>query len=80
MSAAITRFVSDLEFFEKLKQVDVPILVTNGKNDIMTPTPNSFLMQQKLKNVELHIYPDSGHGHLYQIPEVYAKQLELFLG
>jgi pimeloyl-ACP methyl ester carboxylesterase len=80
MSATITRFVSDLEFFEKLKQVDVPILVTNGKNDIMTPTPNSFLMQQKPKNVELHIYPDSRIGNLYQIPEVYAKRLELFLG
>ncbi|CAG5182295.1 uncharacterized protein ALTATR162_LOCUS10090 [Alternaria atra] len=80
MNGAITQFVSDPGFFERLKQVDVPILVTNGKNDIMTPTANSFLMQQKLKNVELHIYPDSGHGHLYQVPEAYAKQLEVFLG
>jgi pimeloyl-ACP methyl ester carboxylesterase len=77
--SAITKFVSDFSFFPKLKDVEIPILITNGKNDIMTPTPNSYLMQQHLRNAELHLYPDSGHGHLYQEPEAYAKQLELFL-
>lgn len=80
MSGAIMQFVSDPKLFEGLKQMEVPILITNGKNDIMTPTANSFLMQQNLKNAQLHLYPDSGHGHLYQMPEAYAKQLELFLG
>ncbi|KAJ4982584.1 2-hydroxy-6-oxononadienedioate/2-hydroxy-6-oxononatrienedioate hydrolase [Stagonosporopsis vannaccii] len=77
--AAIGAFVSDAGFFERLKQIDIPILVTNGTNDIMTPTPNSYLLQKHLRNAELHIYPDSGHGHLYQIPISYSKQLELFL-
>ncbi len=30
----------------------------------MVPTPNSFLMAQKIPNAELVIYPDSGHGAL----------------
>ncbi|OAL45529.1 alpha/beta-hydrolase [Pyrenochaeta sp. DS3sAY3a] len=77
--AAIGAFVSNAGFFERLKQMDIPVLVTNGTDDIMTPTPNSYLLQQQLQNAELHIYPDSGHGHLYQVPEAYAKQLELFL-
>lgn len=77
--AAIGRFVSDTGFFEKLKGVDIPVLVTNGKNDVMTPTPNSYILQQNLRNAELHIYPDSGHGHLYQFPEAFARQVELFL-
>jgi len=77
---AIGAFVSDPGFFKKLKQVDMPILITNGKDDTMTPTANSWLMQQRLKNAELHIHPDSGHGHVYQIPELYAKQLDLFRG
>lgn len=76
---AIGAFVSDPAFFEKLKQVEVPVLVTNGKEDIMTPTPNSFILQQQLQNAELHLYPDSGHGHLYQVPELYAAQVDLFL-
>ncbi|CAE7192592.1 hypothetical protein CFE70_007029 [Pyrenophora teres f. teres 0-1] len=79
-TAAIGKFVSDPGFFGKLQQLDIPILITNGNRDIMTPTANSWLMQQRLKNAELHIYPDSGHGHLYQIPELYAKQLDFFLG
>lgn len=76
---AIGAFVSDPEFFEKLKQVEIPILVTNGKDDIMTPTPNSFILQQQLRNAEMHLNPDSGHGHLYQVPVLYAAQVDLFL-
>jgi pimeloyl-ACP methyl ester carboxylesterase len=76
---AIEQFCSDPGFFERFKQIDIPILVTNGKADVMTPTSNSYIMANQLKNTELHIYPDSGHGHLYQVPETYAKQLELFL-
>ncbi|PQE17516.1 alpha beta fold family protein [Rutstroemia sp. NJR-2017a BBW] len=77
--AAIQKFFSDPGFFEHFKQIDIPILVTNGRADVMTPTSNSYIMANKLKNTELHIYPDSGHGHLYQVPETYTKQLELFL-
>lgn len=77
--AAISSFVSDATFFDKLKQISMPVLVTNGKDDIMTPTTNSFILQQHLHNVELHIFPDSGHGHLYQFPEAYAALLEMFL-
>jgi pimeloyl-ACP methyl ester carboxylesterase len=79
MQAAITKFVSNPSFFEELKGLEIPVLVTNGKDDVMTPTPNSWLVQQRLKDVELHIFPDAGHGHLYQEPEKYAALLELFL-
>ncbi|MGH8524792.1 MAG: hypothetical protein ACREXY_11420 [Gammaproteobacteria bacterium] len=33
----------------------------NGKNDIMPPTVNSFIMQQQIPNPQLNFYPDSGH-------------------
>jgi pimeloyl-ACP methyl ester carboxylesterase len=77
--AAIGKFAADTGLFERLKQIDTPVLVTNGNADIMTPTSNSFILQQQLRDAQLHIYPDSGHGHLYQVPESYAKQLEVFL-
>ncbi|KAJ6094552.1 hypothetical protein N7467_002065 [Penicillium canescens] len=77
--AAIGKFATDTGLFDKLKEIDIPVLVTNGNADIMTPTSNSFILQQQLRNAQLHIYPDSGHGHLYQEPESYAKQVELFL-
>jgi pimeloyl-ACP methyl ester carboxylesterase len=79
-NAAIAKFVGDAAFFARMEQLDLDVLITNGKKDVMTPTPNSWLMQQRMKRAELHIYPDSGHGHLYQFPERYARQLDLFLG
>lgn len=37
-------------------------LVVNGKNDIMLPTLNSFIMQQQIPNAQLNFDPDSGHA------------------
>lgn len=76
---AIFAFTVDLGNFDRLQDIKAPTLVTNGHNDIMSPTPNSFILQQRIKNAQLIIYPDSGHGHLFQVPELYAQHLELFL-
>lgn len=77
--AAIFSFTVDTANFGRLKDIRAPTLVTNGHNDIMSPTPNSFVLQQNIPNAQLIIYPDTGHGHLFQVPELYAKRLELFL-
>ncbi|USW57585.1 Putative alpha/Beta hydrolase [Septoria linicola] len=46
----------------------------------MSPTVNSLMLQWNIPNAQLHLYPDSGHGHLFQQPELYAPHLETFLG
>lgn len=77
--SAIFNFTIDTRNFDRLKDIKAPALVTNGHTDIMSPTANSFVLQQKIPNAQLHIYADAGHGHLFQVPELYAKELELFL-
>ncbi|CEJ55192.1 Putative Hydrolase [Penicillium brasilianum] len=77
--AAIFKFTTDTSNFERLADIKAPVLVTNGHTDIMSPTSNSFVLQQNIANAHLHLYPDAGHGHLFQVPELYAKELELFL-
>lgn len=77
--AAIFTFTVDTSNFDRLSDIKAPVLVTNGHTDIMSPTANSFVLQQKIPNAQLHIYPDAGHGHLFQLPELYSQQLELFL-
>ncbi|KAF0318804.1 hypothetical protein GQ607_013936 [Colletotrichum asianum] len=77
---AIFSFSLNSSNFDRLKDIKAPTLVTNGHNDIMSPTPNTFTLQQNLPNAQLIIYPDAGHGHLFQAPELYAKHLDLFLG
>ncbi|KAJ4124771.1 hypothetical protein NW765_014299 [Fusarium oxysporum] len=76
---AIFAFTVDVNKFNLLKDIKAPTLVTNGHTDVMSPTPNSFSLQQKISNAQLIFYPDLGHGHLFQYPELYAQHLELFL-
>ncbi|KAL1792973.1 hypothetical protein ACET3X_009480 [Alternaria dauci] len=77
--AAIFSFTVDDSKFDRLKDIKAPTLITNGHTDVMLPTPNSFVLQQEIANAHLILYPDAGHGHLFQVPELYAKHLEIFL-
>jgi pimeloyl-ACP methyl ester carboxylesterase len=45
-----------------------PTLVVNGRNDVIMPTINSFIMEQNTPNAQLIIYPDSNHGTQHQYP------------
>jgi pimeloyl-ACP methyl ester carboxylesterase len=65
--------------FPRLGEIEQPVLVANGSNDLMVPTINSFTMAQKSKNAMLIVYPDSGHGFLFQYPETFAQHVLDFL-
>ncbi|KAH8678572.1 Alpha/Beta hydrolase protein [Tricladium varicosporioides] len=65
--------------FDRLGEVDVPVFIAQGKDDFMIPTVNSFVMQQKLSDARLKVFPDSGHGFLYQFAEEFARDVNNFL-
>ncbi len=67
------------ERFAELKSITQPTLVVNGINDIVVPTVNSFTLSQKIPNAQLIIYPDSGHGSLFQFPELFVAHANIFL-
>jgi pimeloyl-ACP methyl ester carboxylesterase len=56
-----------------------PTLVLNGSHDIMSPTINSYLLAQHIPRAELIIYPDSGHGALFQYAPLFVCQVAQFL-
>jgi pimeloyl-ACP methyl ester carboxylesterase len=62
-----------------LAQIKQSTLVINGDNDIMVPTPLSVVLAENIPNAELEIYPDSGHGSLFQFPELFARRVNTFL-
>lgn len=76
---ALSTFITSPASFEALEKITIPVLVTNGDKDVITPTVNSVLLQRNISNAQLHIYPNAGHGHLYQYPEDFAKLVDLFL-
>jgi pimeloyl-ACP methyl ester carboxylesterase len=64
---------------EELSGIRQPTLVVNGSHDIMVPTVNSYLMAQRIPDAELVIYPDSGHGSLFQYPHRVVTHVNEFL-
>lgn len=46
---------------------------------MLLPTENSYLMYRMLPNAYLHLYPDSGHGFLYQYADHFSFLVNLFL-
>jgi pimeloyl-ACP methyl ester carboxylesterase len=67
------------EPFADLATITKPTLVVNGNHDIMVPTVNSYLLAQHIPNAELVIYPDSGHGSLFQYPGLFVAHVARFL-
>jgi pimeloyl-ACP methyl ester carboxylesterase len=66
-----------LEAPHDLSVITQPVLIANGESDRMVPTSNSHDMARRLPNSELVIYPDAGHGGIFQYhDEFVAKALE----
>jgi pimeloyl-ACP methyl ester carboxylesterase len=40
---------------------------------------NSFILQQRLPNAQLILYPDANHGSQYQYPELFVRHASMFL-
>src|SRR3954463_5752739 len=62
-----------------LMVVDKPVLVVNGDDDTMLPTISSFHLARLLPEVQLSIYPDSGHGGIFQHHDLFVAQALDFL-
>jgi pimeloyl-ACP methyl ester carboxylesterase len=67
------------EPLHELEAITAPALVVNGSRDIMCPTINSYLMAQRIPHAQLIVYPDSGHGSLFQYPETFVAHVTEFL-
>jgi pimeloyl-ACP methyl ester carboxylesterase len=65
--------------FADLKRITQPTLVINGHRDVMVPTINSYYLAQHIPAAQLIVYPDSGHGSLFQYPELFVADVGRFL-
>jgi pimeloyl-ACP methyl ester carboxylesterase len=64
---------------QNLESLRMPVLVANSDTDIMVPTPNSRDMARRIPGAELVIYPDSGHGGIFQYHTDFTAQALAFL-
>ncbi|MFZ1410841.1 MAG: alpha/beta hydrolase [Micropruina sp.] len=63
-----------------LSRITQPILIANGDHDRMVPTILSTDLHRRIKGSQLIIYPDSGHGGIFQFHDKFAPVAVEFLG
>lgn len=63
-----------------LSGVTQPTLIANGDHDRMVPSALSADLHRRIAGSELIIYPDSGHGAVFQHHEQFAPVVVEFLG
>lgn len=62
-----------------LSVIKQPALVANGDHDRMVPSSNTYDLAKCLPNSELVIYPDAGHGGVFQYHEDFVPKALTFL-
>ena len=62
-----------------LSVIQQPVLVANGESDRMVPTTNSVDLARRLPNSQLVIYPDAGHGGIFQFHQEFVATALEFL-
>ena len=62
-----------------LASIEAPTLVIHGREDNIIPYESSFIFQEYIKDVELKIYPNTGHLPMYEAPEKIANDIKKFI-
>jgi pimeloyl-ACP methyl ester carboxylesterase len=62
-----------------LASLHQPVLAINGESDKMVPTNNTVDLAQRLPNSQLVLYPDAGHGGVFQFHQDFVKRALEFL-
>lgn len=77
---AITEWgIPDPSRLNRLAGITQPVLITAGDNDTMFPTSNADVMASHLPDARVRVYPDAGHGFLFQWPVQFAGMVTSFL-
>jgi len=78
---AITRFANGEDgWYARLNEIAAPTFVANGDRDGLFPAIDSTVLASEIHQSRLGIYPDSGHGFLYQYLERFSEDVLQFLG
>jgi pimeloyl-ACP methyl ester carboxylesterase len=62
-----------------LRAITQPALLVCGSHDTMLPADNAYAMFKILGNAQLLLYPDSGHGALFQHHALFVSHVRTFL-
>ncbi|ORA58473.1 alpha/beta fold hydrolase [Mycobacteroides franklinii] len=64
---------------DDLSQIKIPVFVANGDHDLMVASEHSKDMAARLPDSRLRIYPNSGHGGVFQYHHEFVPEVLDFL-
>ncbi|RHW28178.1 alpha/beta hydrolase [Nocardioides immobilis] len=64
---------------DDLSVVKVPVLVANGDHDLMVASEHSADMARRFPDAKLVVYPNSGHGGVFQYHREFVPEVLAFL-
>jgi pimeloyl-ACP methyl ester carboxylesterase len=64
---------------QPLEAIRCPVLVVNGDSDAMVPSENSRDLARRISGAQLVLYPDAGHGGIFQYHGEFIEQARGFL-
>lgn len=65
--------------WDRLQEVQQPVLVAAGAHDVMADPYLSFAMSGRLPDATLVVHPGAGHAFLFQLAERFGRQVLDFL-
>ena len=63
----------------KIARISVPTLIADGTADKLDPVANDHTLARLIPRARLVLYPDAGHGFLFQEGTRFAARIESFL-
>jgi pimeloyl-ACP methyl ester carboxylesterase len=62
-----------------IARISVPTLIADGTDDQLDPVANDHILASLIPGARLVLYPDAGHGFLFQDRTPFASLIESFL-
>jgi len=63
----------------KVAGISVPTLIADGTDDQLAPVANDHILARLIPRARLVLYPDAGHGFLFQDGTLFASLVDSFL-
>lgn len=71
--------IMELDYLDRLGEIDLPTLILVGDDDLSTPPPNSEAMHERIAGSELHVIADARHLTCVEQAEAFNSLLLAFL-
>ena len=69
----------DSAIWDRLGELELPVLVANGAHDVMISAYASYAMAERLPDAKVILYSDAGQGFLFQHAEEFGREVLDFL-